>query len=61
MIGSGLGIRAGSEEGATSVEYAVMLALILVVIFSAISAFGNSSSGIWAQDTTQIVSALGAS
>jgi pilus assembly protein Flp/PilA len=51
----------GSEQGATSVEYAVMLALILVAIFTAITALGSSSSGIWANDASQIQNALGAS
>ncbi len=32
------------EEGPTSVEYAVMLALIIIVAFAAISLVGTSSS-----------------
>jgi len=35
------------EEAATAVEYAVMLALILVTIIGAISAVGGESGGMW--------------
>ena len=47
------------ETAASAVEYAVMLALILVVVMSAINAVGNTSSGLWASDTNQISSAIG--
>ena len=33
------------ERGASAVEYALMLALIAVVVFSAVSFFGGSTSG----------------
>ncbi len=35
------------EEAATAVEYAVMLALILMTALVAIGALGNESSGLW--------------
>jgi pilus assembly protein Flp/PilA len=35
------------EEAATAVEYSVMLAMILLVAFAAISAFGGKTSGLW--------------
>jgi len=35
------------EEAATAVEYAVMLALILITIIGAISAVGVESGGMW--------------
>lgn len=35
------------EDGATAVEYAVMLALILTAIISAVSAVGSGSGGMW--------------
>ncbi|MGH7200577.1 MAG: Flp family type IVb pilin [Planctomycetaceae bacterium] len=35
------------EQAATAVEYAVMLALILVVCVATISAFGDSANGLW--------------
>ena len=34
-----------SEDGPTAVEYAVMLALIIVVCIAAISALGSNASG----------------
>jgi len=34
-----------AEEGPTAVEYAVMLALIVVVCIGAITALGNSANG----------------
>jgi pilus assembly protein Flp/PilA len=34
-----------SEDGPTAVEYAVMLALIVIVCLTAISAVGNNASG----------------
>ncbi|MGC8640085.1 MAG: Flp family type IVb pilin [Isosphaeraceae bacterium] len=53
-------LRLGRDEtAATAVEYAVMLALILVVVMSAINAVGNTSSGLWASDTNQISTAIG--
>ena len=36
-----------SEDGATAVEYAVMLALIIGVMLSAISASGNAIRTVW--------------
>ena len=35
------------EEAATAVEYAVMLALIIMSIMGAISTVGNESGGMW--------------
>lgn len=35
------------SEGATAVEYAVMLALILVVIVGSIGAVGAQTGGMW--------------
>jgi pilus assembly protein Flp/PilA len=35
------------EEAATAVEYAVMLALILIAILGAIGAVGSQSGGMW--------------
>ncbi len=36
-----------SEDGATAVEYAVMLALIICVMLTAISSTGNSINTVW--------------
>jgi pilus assembly protein Flp/PilA len=49
------------EDGPTAVEYAVLLALILVAVFSTISALGDSTHGIWASDSNQINAAVGGS
>ena len=46
-----------SEDGATAVEYAVLLALILVVLISAINAVGNSTSGAWQNNVNKISAA----
>ncbi len=35
------------DEAATAVEYAVMLALILMVAIGAVSALGAQSGGLW--------------
>jgi len=35
------------ESGPTAVEYAVLLALILLVAISSISSFGSGTGGIW--------------
>jgi pilus assembly protein Flp/PilA len=35
------------EDAATAVEYAVMLALILLVAISSISVLGQQSGGMW--------------
>jgi pilus assembly protein Flp/PilA len=35
------------EQGATAVEYAVMLALILVAIIGAIGSVGAGTGGLW--------------
>lgn len=52
---------ARDEDAATAVEYAVLLALILVAIITAIDAVGSTSSGIWASDAGKIETAIGAS
>ncbi|MGA7495705.1 MAG: Flp family type IVb pilin [Isosphaeraceae bacterium] len=42
------------DQAATAVEYALLLALILVAVISAINAVGNTTSGIWANDVNKI-------
>jgi len=42
------------EEGATAVEYAVMLALIIIIAIGAISALGTKVSGSFANIATQM-------
>ena len=47
------------DQAATAVEYAVLLALILVAVISAISAVGDSTHGVWANDANIIDTAIG--
>jgi len=46
------------DQAATAVEYAVLLALILVALISTITALGNNTHGIWANDATSIETAI---
>jgi pilus assembly protein Flp/PilA len=43
-----------SEDGPTAVEYAVMLALIVIVCLTAIQAIGNNSSAAFQEVANQI-------
>ena len=49
------------EDGPTAVEYALLLALILVVLIFSITAVGNSTSGLWQSDAASISSATSGS
>ena len=42
------------DQAATAAEYAVLLALILMAVISAITAVGSSTSNIWTNDVSQI-------
>jgi pilus assembly protein Flp/PilA len=42
------------EEGPTVVEYAVMLAAILMTILGTISLLGSASSGMWSNNNTEL-------
>jgi pilus assembly protein Flp/PilA len=42
------------EDGPTAVEYAVMLALILMTLIVAVKTVGNKTSGIWANNKSQL-------
>lgn len=46
------------EDGATAVEYAVMLALILAVAIVAISVFGNRTSQYWKRNDEEVAKAV---
>jgi pilus assembly protein Flp/PilA len=48
--------RFGSEEGATAVEYALMVALIALVIVAAVAALGQSANS--AYENGELVNAL---
>ena len=44
----------GGEGAATSVEYAVILSLILMAAIVAITTFGNTTSTLWGNMDTEI-------
>jgi pilus assembly protein Flp/PilA len=48
--------RTASEDGATAVEYALMLALIAVVIVAAVTILGQNSSELY--ENPELVNAL---
>ncbi len=45
-----------NDEAATAVEYAVMLALVLMVVFSAISLLGTKTAQSWQNSNAQLQS-----
>jgi pilus assembly protein Flp/PilA len=48
------------EDGPTAVEYAVMLAFIIVVVFTAVQTVGSQTNAVYANPTLQnAVSASG--
>ena len=49
------------EDGPTAAEYAMLLALLVAVVIMAVQALGNTSSGIWSNDTNKIITAIGGS
>jgi pilus assembly protein Flp/PilA len=52
-IGALLGCRS-SDEGATAVEYGIMVALIAVVIIGAVWALGGELLGIFDEAATEV-------
>lgn len=47
------------EAGATALEYGLILALMFLVILSAVTAFGNTSTGIFNTAMNAIRAAMG--
>lgn len=47
------------EAGATAIEYGIILALMFLVILSAVTAFGGSSSGIFNTAMNTLKAAMG--
>jgi pilus assembly protein Flp/PilA len=47
------------ERGATAIEYGLIIALIFLVILSALTAFGGTSSGIFNKAMDAIRAAMG--
>jgi Flp pilus assembly pilin Flp len=54
----GMGRLLRSESGPTTVEYAVMLGLVLAVAITAIQALGGGVEGRWQQNASMIVNAI---
>ena len=46
------------DDGPTAVEYAVLLALILVAVIGAITSVGNASADWWQNDVDRITEAF---
>ena len=44
----------GSHEGATTVEYAFLLSLVLMLLVAAITTVGNRTSSVWTNNATQV-------
>ena len=49
------------EEAATAVEYAVMLAMILLAVIGAIGAVGGQASNLWGDIDSDITAAFSGS
>ena len=47
------------QRGATAIEYGLIIALIFLVILSALTAFGDTSSGVFNTAMSSITSAIG--
>jgi pilus assembly protein Flp/PilA len=43
----------GEEEGPTAVEYAVMLAFIITVVFGAVQTLGGKTNAVYSNTTLQ--------
>ena len=46
------------EDGATAIEYALILALIVLVCVAAFTLLGSSSNGLWANVNSNVSSKL---
>jgi Flp pilus assembly pilin Flp len=46
-----------ASDAATAVEYAVMLALIIIVVIGAIAVLGGNAGLLWGNSTSQLQSA----
>ena len=53
--------RARSSRGASSVEYAILVALIAMVILAAVTIFGQRTSGLFEKTCSSVASTQGSS
>ena len=51
--------RARSSRGASSVEYAILVALIALVILAAVSLFGDRTAGLFQKTCSSVASTQG--
>ena len=47
------------ESGPTAVEYAVMLAMILIAVIASIGSVGVGTGGLWSNNSTQLNNMMG--
>ncbi len=47
------------ESGATAIEYGLIISLMVVVILSALTAFGNASTNVFNTALEKLVDAIG--
>jgi pilus assembly protein Flp/PilA len=47
------------DDGTTAVEYAVMLALIIVAAIAGIATVGQGNGGLWSNNGQQLSNAMG--
>jgi pilus assembly protein Flp/PilA len=45
----------GSEDGATAVEYAVMLAMIIMTVIGSVATLGSNTAGLWGDIDAELV------
>jgi Flp pilus assembly pilin Flp len=45
-----------AEDGATAVEYTVMLALIILVLLTSVALLGDRANGVWSGIQTSLTS-----
>jgi pilus assembly protein Flp/PilA len=56
--GSALKRFCSNESGATAIEYGLIVSLIFLVILTAVTSFGNSTTGLLNQISTAVTSAM---
>ena len=49
----------GDSQGATAVEYGLIVALIVIAMVGALESVANANTGLWATVTSKILTATG--